>query len=102
MLKAWDKNSKNEYKVVVAKVKESEISFVKTFAKVITALLDKSISGEGWSQLKSKNTVKCDICEKCFSSISYLKGHVTRIHKDIKMPGSGGKICTKCNKRFTT
>ena len=72
MMKAWDKNSKNEYKVVVSKVKESEISFVKTLAKVITTLLDKSISGEGWSQMKSKNTVKCDICDKCFSSISYL------------------------------
>ena len=70
MMKAWDKNSKNEYKVVVSKVKESEISFVKTLANVITTLLDKSISGEGWSQMKSKNTVKCDICDKCFSSVS--------------------------------
>ena len=102
MMKAWDKNSKNEYKVVVSKVKESEISFVKTLAKVITTLLDKSISGEGWSQMKSQNTVKCDICDKFFSSVSYLKGHVTKIHKDVNKPATGGKTCTKCDKRFTT
>ena len=102
VLKAWDKNSKKEYKVVVTKVKESDHSFVKILAEVITILLDKSISGEGWSQMKSKNTVKCEICDKCFSSASYLKGHVTKIHKEVTATVIEGKTCTKCRKKFTT
>ena len=52
--------------------------------------------------MKSQNTIKCDLCDKLFSSESYLKGHVTRIHTAFKESSPGPKTCTKCNKKFTT
>ena len=98
VLKSWEKNSKKEYKLVVSKLKGSDIRFVKVFGGVIKNLLDRSISGEGWSKMKSQNTIGCDLCDKFFSSESYLKGHVTRIHTAFKERAPGAKTCTNCNK----
>ena len=61
MLKTWDKNTKKEYKMVVLKAKESDLKYVRMLADVIKILLDKNISGEGWSEMKSVNKVKCEI-----------------------------------------
>ena len=57
VLKTWEKNSKKEYKMVVSKPKGSDVSFVRIFGDVIKVLLDRSISGEGWSKMKSQNIV---------------------------------------------
>ena len=86
VLKSWDKK---EYKMVVSKQKGFDVNVVKTFANVIKTLLDKSISGEGWSKMKLQNTIKCDLCDKLFSSESYLKGHLTRIHTTFKESSPG-------------
>ena len=95
MLKTWDKNAKNEYKINVIKSKDSNLDAVKNLAEVVKSLLDKNISGEGWSQLKSENTVRCDGCDKLFSSERYMKSHATKMHR-------GPKDCTNCSKKFAT
>ena len=101
VLKSWDKNSKKEYKMAVSKQKGFDVNVDKTFANVIKTLLHKSISGEGWSKMKLQNTIKCVLCDKLFSSESYLKGHLTRIHTTFKESSPGPQTCTKCNKKFT-
>ena len=72
-LKTWDKNFKSEYKMVVTKTKGYDVKFVKELAETIQTLLDKNISGEGWSMMKSVNKVKCETCGKFYSSERYLK-----------------------------
>ena len=95
MLKTWEKNAKKEYKINVVKSKDSNLGAVRTLAEVIKILLDKNISGEGWAQMKSENTVPCEGCDKLFSSERYMKSHATRVHR-------GPKACDKCSKIFTT
>ena len=102
MLKTWDKNTKKEYKMVVLKAKESDLKYVRMLAGVIKILLDKNISGEGWSEMKSVNKVKCETCGKLFSSERYMKTHATRMHKEGESIVPGVNTCIICNKKFTT
>ena len=95
VLKTWDKNSKKEFKINVIRSKESDLSFVKTLSDVVRYLLDKSISGEGWGEMKSVNKVPCQGCDKLFSSERYMRSHATKIHR-------GPKSCTICSKILLT
>ena len=44
----------------------------------------------------AKETVKCEQCEKCFSSKGNLKKHVDNIHEKVNHK------CTTCGKNFTS
>ena len=87
---------------MVTKLKDHELKWVKILSDVIKALLDMSISGEGWKKMKSENKIKCNQCEKFFSSERYMKSHATKIHKEVKPLGTGAKTCPICNKKFLT
>ena len=100
VMKAWDKNSKNEYKMVVVKSKEHSLKWVKTLFDVLKALLDLSISGEGWKKMKSENKIKCGQCDKLFSSERYMKSHATKMHREEKPTIVGAKTCKICNKKI--
>ena len=101
VIKVWDKNSKNEYKMLVTKLKEHNGKWVKVLSEILKSLLDLSISGEGWKEMKSENKIKCGQCEKYFSSEIYLKSHTTKIHKEVKPLTTGAKTCPNCNKKVS-
>ena len=48
-----------------------------------------------WCQVGEKNNLKCDLCEKIFSSNHYLQHHVNYVHSDEK-----NFNCQSCNKSF--
>ena len=64
-------------------------------------ILGREVETEGpscWFKLVApiKNIkLKCDICEKTFSSSSYLHHHITYVHSDVKTFG-----CKDCMKSF--
>ena len=84
----------------MTKCKGENIDCVKLLAEsLISKLVNVSISGKGWSNLKGrikeeKPKVKCSLCDKVFSSKQYLKGHKTRVHKDKEF------LCRVCNVKF--
>ena len=102
VLKTWNKNSRNEYKMVVTKSKNSDLSFVKILSEVVKVLLEKNISGEGWSKMTTKNIIECKNCGKFYSSERYLKAHATKMHGINKEGIHAPKPCTICNKIFKT
>ena len=83
------------------KLKEHNGKWVKVLSEILKSLLDLSISGEGWKEMKSENKIKCGQCEKYFSSERYLKSHTTKIHKEVKPLTTGAKICPNCNKKVS-
>ena len=80
VLKTWNKNSRNEYKMVVTKSKNSDLGFVQILFEVIKALLDMNISAEGWNKMTSRNQIQCKTCGKFYSSERYMKSHATKVH----------------------
>ena len=88
--------------MTIIKTKNSDLSYVQKLAEAIKILLDKNISGEGWSMMKSVNKVKCETCGKCYSSKRYLKSHTTKMHTGDKSTKVGPKLCTICNTTFLT
>ena len=102
VLKTWNKNSKNEYKIVVTKSKKSDLVFVKILSEVVNVLLEKNISGEGWSKMTTRNIIECKTCGKFYSSDRYLKAHPTKVHGIVKEGAHAPKPCTICNKTFKT
>ena len=80
--------------MTIIKTKTSELSYVQKLAETIKILLDKNISREGWSMMKSVNKVKCETCGKCYSSERYLKSHKTKMHTGDKSSKVGPKLFT--------
>ena len=101
VLRFYGPNRKKEFKIVVTKCKEENSNCVKLLAEsVVRHLIDNSISGKGWSNLRGRGKeqnpkVKCSICDKAFSSEQYMKGHKTRVHKEKDF------LCRICDIKFT-
>ena len=61
-------------------------------------MINQNISYPKFSEFKNKNVTRCPIydCFKPFSTVSQLKNHMTRFHKDLLEYGieisSNGKI----------
>ena len=92
VLKIYNPNNKKGSTIVINKSKENDVKFVKVLAiNVIKNLIDKFISKEGWSKLKSINVINCEKCDKLFSAERYLKAHMANKHKETSFN------CAECN-----
>ena len=86
----WGPNKRKECTIMIKKSKDYDELFVNILAKqVIQPCLDCLIQGKTLDSLfvstgpktsRTQQKYKCDICDKFFDSIKYLKIHKTQIH----------------------
>ena len=87
-VKLYGPNKKKENTVTVTKSKDSDIKFVKILAlKIIKPLIDNILSLETTENItrneQLNQRIKCKICDKSFISEPGMKGHMTRMHKEV-------------------
>ena len=92
VLKIFGPNARKECTIVTNKCKKHEVKFVKILAlEVIQPLLDKFISGEGWTNLlkkvnltvTNKKVHPCKNCNKGFCTEKNLETHIQKFHTKV-------------------
>ena len=86
IIKLYGPNKRKENSITVTKSKRSDIKYVKIIAeKIIRPLIKKSLAVQNVEEKTIKQeSIICEFCDKSFRTVKGMKGHITRVHKEIK------------------